>query len=201
VVNTFLFASLAVLLNLGLASMAIPGIDRVPKKFQTTLESIFFAPVGISSITLALGLLYTYSRFQWYYTSSWILIVIAHTMIGFPFMFRSLLSSYRKINPDYIHAARTLGSSQLDTFIRVQLPLMTPGLRTGIAFVTAVSIGEFAATNFIFWPEATTMSIAIFKYIGARQYGLASAMCFLVGMVSILCFMIIQQSTEEGLPF
>ena len=62
-------------------------------------------------------------------------------------------------------------------------------------------LGEFAATNFIFWPEATTMSIAIYKYIGARQYGLASAMCFLVGMVCILCFMAIQRSIDEGLPF
>lgn len=201
IINTFLFASLAVILDLGLVTMAIRGLERVPQKLQHLLESIFFSPIGLSSITIALGLLYTYSRFKWYYTSSWILIVIAHTMIGFPFMFRVLLSSYRKVNPDYVHAARTLGSSQLDAFLRIQLPLMTPGIRTGIAFVIAVSIGEFAATNFIYWPEATTMSIAIYKYIGARQYGIASAMCFLVGLVSMLCFLAIQKSMEEGLPF
>jgi len=201
IANTFLFASLAVILSLSFATMAIRGLEYVPEKAKPLMESIYFSPIGLSSITIALGLLYTYSRFQWYYSSTWILIVLAHTMMGFPFMFRSLLSSYRKINPDYIHAARTLGSSQLDVFIRVQLPLMTPGLQTGIAFVTAISIGEFAATNFLFWPEATTMSIAIYKYIGARQYGLASAMCFLVGLVSLLCFLAIQKSMDEGLPF
>ena len=200
VINTFLFASLAVILNLCLIFMVIHGLEHVSQKVQHLLESIFFAPIGLSSITIALGLLYTYGRFKWYYTSSWILIVIAHSMIGFPFMFRALLSSYKQVNPDYIHAARTLGSSQLDTFRRIQLPLMVPGIRTGIAFVTAMSIGEFAATNFIYYPEATTMSIAIYKYIGARQYGIAGAMCFIVGLVSMLCFLAIQKSEYEGLP-
>jgi len=200
-INTLLFATLAVILNLGLASFAIHGLDKISQKKQQILESVFFAPIGLSSITIALGLLFTYGRFQWYYTSSWILIVISHTMISFPFMFRALLSSFKKINPDYIHASRTLGSSQLDSFLRVQLPLMGPGIRTGIAFVIALSIGEFAATNFIYWPEATTMSIAIYKYIGARQFGIASAMCFLIGLVSVICFWIIQKSSDEGLPF
>jgi len=43
-------------------------------------------------------------------------------------------------------AARTLGAGPMDVFFTVTLPLMVPGIITGIILAFARSLGEFGAT-------------------------------------------------------
>ncbi|MBN9887954.1 molybdate ABC transporter permease subunit [Salipiger abyssi] len=73
-------------------------------------------------------------------------VVIACAVVGFPLMVRAIRQSAEAIDPRYARAARSLGASELRIFVTVTLPLMAPGILTGITLAFARAVGEFGAT-------------------------------------------------------
>jgi molybdate transport system permease protein len=73
-------------------------------------------------------------------------VVIACAVVGFPLMVRAIRQSAEAIDPRYARAARSLGASELRIFLTVTLPLMAPGILTGITLAFARAVGEFGAT-------------------------------------------------------
>lgn len=73
-------------------------------------------------------------------------VVIACAVVGFPLMVRAIRQSAEAIDPRYARAARSLGSSESRIFATVTLPLMAPGILTGITLAFARAVGEFGAT-------------------------------------------------------
>ena len=92
-----------------------------------------------------------------------------------------------------------LGRGRLDTFLTVQLPLIKNGLIVGIAFSMAITFGEFAATNFLYQTKGMTVSVAIWKYYGVKQFEKAAALSSILGLLSLVCFWIISKFEKNTL--
>lgn len=93
-------------------------------------------------------------------------VVIAQIVVSSPFFVQAAASSFRKVDPDTLIVARTLGSSSVATFFRVALPLSMPGLVTGASLAWARALGEFGATLLFAGnmpAETQTMPLAIFS--------------------------------------
>lgn len=73
-------------------------------------------------------------------------VVIACAVVGFPLLVRAIRQSAESIDPRYARAARSLGASEVRVFLTVTLPLMAPGILTGITLAFARAVGEFGAT-------------------------------------------------------
>lgn len=73
-------------------------------------------------------------------------VVIACAVVGFPLMVRAIRQSAEAIDPRYARAARSLGASEMRIFLSVTLPLMAPGILTGMTLAFARAVGEFGAT-------------------------------------------------------
>lgn len=73
-------------------------------------------------------------------------VVIACAVVGFPLMVRAIRQSTEAIDPRFARAARSLGASDLRVFCTITLPLMAPGILTGITLAFARAVGEFGAT-------------------------------------------------------
>jgi molybdate transport system permease protein len=61
-------------------------------------------------------------------------------------MVRAMRLSLEAVDRRLEQAARTLGAGRFDTFRSVTLPLMAPGILTGLVLAFARSLGEFGAT-------------------------------------------------------
>lgn len=73
-------------------------------------------------------------------------VIIACAVVGFPLMVRAVRQSSEAIDPRFARAARSLGASELRVFLTVTLPLMAPGILTGMTLAFARAVGEFGAT-------------------------------------------------------
>lgn len=73
-------------------------------------------------------------------------VVIACAVVGFPLMVRAIRQSVEAIDHRYLRAARSLGASEPWVFLSVTLPLMAPGILTGLTLAFARAVGEFGAT-------------------------------------------------------
>lgn len=111
-------------------------------------------PVGIILKTIDINLIFT-----------WTATVISAVIVSFPIMYRSLKSSFEQIDNNVIFAAKTLGLSEKEIFMKIMLPISYPGIIGAVILSFARAIGEFGATLMIAGniPGKTqTMPIAIF---------------------------------------
>ena len=155
----------------------------------TWLDSLSLLPLGVSAVTLGFGFLLAFPKLA---TSFWG-IPIAHALIGFPFVTRSLLPALRSLPTNLFDASQLLGASPLTIFRRVELPLLAPSFVTAASFSFAVSLGEFGASLVLTRPEFATLPIAIFDRLsrpGASSYAagmtLALVLILLTGSVILL---------------
>jgi sulfate/thiosulfate transport system permease protein len=76
-------------------------------------------------------------------------IIIALTLIGMPFVVRTVQPALQELAKDVEEAAETLGASSWYAFRRVILPAVLPALLTGFTLAFARGIGEYGSVIFI----------------------------------------------------
>lgn len=160
------------------------------------LDGLSLLPLATSAVTLGLGYLLAFPLLR---TSPWGL-TLAHTLIAFPFVTRSLLPALRSLPNNLIGAATTLGASPLKVLFKVELPLLTPSLVTAASFAFAISLGEFGATLVIQSERFATLPIAIFDRLGrpgAANYGSALALSFSLMAITALVMLLLEQFEDS----
>lgn len=162
------------------------------------LDSLSLLPLATSAVTLGLGYLLAFPMLR---ASAWGLI-LAHSLIAFPFVARSLLPALRALPDNVVYAAVTLGSRPLNILRRVELPLLLPSLITAASFAFAISIGEFGASLMLTRPEYATLPVAIFNRLGrpgAANYGAALALCAVLMALTTVVMLLLEHAGKSEL--
>jgi putative spermidine/putrescine transport system permease protein len=90
-------------------------------------------------------------------------IVVAHAIVGLPFIMRNCMASMRGIDPALQEAARTLGASSVRAFVDIVLPLARQGIISGALLVFIISFNEFTLSYFLYTIDAFPLSIWLFQ--------------------------------------
>jgi thiamine transport system permease protein len=182
--NSLFFAALTILIavSLGLiAAYAIAGRQSVVG--GRWLDPLFMLPLGTSAVTLGFGFIIALGDLR---TSSW-LVPIAHALVAFPFVVRSLLPILRSIQPRLREAAQILGASPARVWREIDLPIIMRAVLVGAVFAFTVSMGEFGATALVARPDLPTIPVAIYRFLGQPgliNFGQALALSTILMLVS-----------------
>jgi sulfate transport system permease protein len=155
----------------------VDAVIDLPFALPTAVSGIalatVFAPRGwIGRILEPLGIQVAYS---------WTGVVIALTLIGLPFVVRSVQPALEEVDASLEEAAESLGAGRWTVFRRVILPTVLPSLATGFTLAFARAIGEYGSVIFIagnipMRTEITPLLIVIkleqYDYLGAAALGL-----------------------------
>lgn len=154
--------------------------------FDALIDMPFAMPTAVSGIALVtvfsqngwLGRWLEPLGIQVAYT--WIGITVALTLIGLPFVVRTLQPALAALERDVEEAAESLGATRMQTFRRVILPVLMPALLTGFTLAFARGVGEYGSVIFIagnlpLKTEITPLLIVIkleqYDYNGAAVLG------------------------------
>ena len=160
----------------------------------------FALPTAVSGIALAtvftpngwLGTQLESIGIQVAYT--WVGVTVALTLIGLPFVVRSVQPALEEVDVSLEEAAESLGASRWTVFRRVILPTVLPALATGFTLALARAIGEYGSVIFIagnlpMRTEITPLLIVIkleqYDYLGAAALGLVMLCVSFVMLLSI----------------
>ena len=80
---------------------------------------------------------------------TWIGVTVALTLIGMPFVVRSVQPALLEVQRDLEDAAETLGAGRFYVFRRIILPTVLPALLTGFTLAFARAVGEYGSVIFI----------------------------------------------------
>ena len=118
---------------------------------------------------------------------TWQGAVVAAAVVAFPLIYKAARAAFEDTDARFAQAARTLGASEWEVFLRIALPLATRGIAAGLALTFARAMGEFGATLMIAGnlPGKTqTLSVAVYTAVQAGDDPLAFSLTL---VISVLC--------------
>jgi spermidine/putrescine transport system permease protein len=122
------------------------------------------------------------------FTLGFTTIVIAHIMFCVSYVAMTLKARLRGFDWTLEDAAMDLGAGPTRTFLRVTLPLITPGILAAALLSFALSIDDFIITYFVAGPDVKTFPLQIFgqsRTATPPQINVLATM-ILVGSVAVL---------------
>ncbi len=129
------------------------------KKFigKTLLDGLTHLPLVLPPVVIGYLLLVLLGRKGiiggWLYQNlgisfifNWKGAAVASAVVAFPLLVRAIRLSIEQVDEGLEAAARTLGAGSLRVFFTVTMPLIMPGIITGVILAFARSLSEFGAT-------------------------------------------------------
>ncbi len=170
------------------------------KLIDALIDMPFALPTAVSGIALTavfaqngwIGQYLAPFGIQVAYT--WIGVVVALTLIGLPFVVRSVQPALLEVQRDLEDAAETLGAGRITIFMRIILPTVLPALLTGFTMAFARAVGEYGSVIFIagnlpmkteIAPLLIVIKLEQFDYVGAAAIGFLMLVISFVMLLSI----------------
>jgi thiamine transport system permease protein len=194
--NSLLIAGATVTLALTVGLVSAYLLTGRPSAVKSFLDPLFMLPLGTSAVTLGFGYIVALDQPPLNLRASPVLLPLAHTLVAFPFVVRSLLPALRGMNPRWREAAGVLGASPSRVVREIDLPIVARALLVGAVFAFTVSVGEFGATLLLARPTFPTMPVVIYRLLGAQgalNQGQGLAMSTLLMMVCAVGFILIER--------
>lgn len=170
-----------------------------PSRMSRGLGVVLDLPVVIPPAVVGVGLLQAFGRqgllgptleaagIRVPFTQS--AVVLAQVVVAGPFFVQAATTAFRKVEPEAIAVARTLGATPRQAFVRIAIPIAGPGLLAGASLAWARALGEFGATLLFagnLSGRTQTMPLAIFSALESDLRLAVVFSLFLVGLGAIL---------------
>jgi len=195
-INSLFYSVLATLLAVVLGIPLALAMRSRNRTIPTLASTMILLPLGVSSISVAYGLMLTIAVPTGLVTNPWPIIVIAQTIIGLPFSARAIEISMRSIDSELLEQADSLGASRMQRLLFVEIPLLAPGILVGGVFAFAMAIGEMSATYLIALPQNYTLAVAIYDNFATRHFVEAGAAALILVMVCVIAFLLMERISE-----
>ena len=202
--NSLFLAVTSSLLATVLGTLAAFTIDRTKRQWLSkTLQSVNNIPMmnpdivtGVSMMLLFVGVatLLKTANFLGMWT-----MLIAHTTFNLPYVTLSVLPKFRQMDKHLTEAALDLGCTPAQTFFRVELPCILPGMLSGLMMSFTLSLDDFVISHFVSSPDFKTLPLYIYNQTAHEVKFSMYALCALM-IVAILILLIavnVAGSVEE----
>ena len=146
----------------------------------------------------------TVEWFGWRILFTWGAAAIASAIMGFPLFVLSARAAIAGVDPALEHAARTLGSSEVEVTRRITLPLARRGILAGLVLGATRALGEFGATLMVAGsiPGRTqTLPLALYDAVQNRQYAQANGMVLLLTVLAFVSLWAVRRFEQPRQSF
>ena len=200
--NSVRFAICTMVIAVTVGTIVSYYLARSQRQNAGVLDAMFMMPLGVSAVIMGFGFLIAFDQDPMDLRASWTILVIAHSLIAYPFVIRSVLPTLRGIPIHLREAAAVLGASPAKTFFHIDMPILSGALLVGATFAFAVSMGEFGASLLLVRPEFTTMPVAIFRLLGQpgdSNIGQAVALSTILMVIVAIGFILIERFRHKDM--
>lgn len=168
------------LISTFLGTLTALALERQNFWGKVTYDAILYLPVIIPDIVMALSTLLFFVVLG--VALSKYTILIAHVAFNISFVAIVVRARLADMNSTLEEAAADLGANEWQTFRRVTLPLLMPGIISGALLAFTLSLDDFVITFFVAGPGSTTLPVRVYSMI---RFGLTPE----VNAVSTLMFL------------
>jgi spermidine/putrescine transport system permease protein len=173
-------ATWSTIISTFLGTLTALALERHRFWGKITYDAILYLPIIIPDIVMALSTLLFFVVLG--VALSKYTILIAHVAFNISFVAIVVRARLADMSSTLEEAAADLGANEWQTFRRVTLPLLTPGIVSGALLAFTLSLDDFVITFFVAGPGSTTLPVRVYSMI---RFGLTPE----VNAVSTLMFL------------
>jgi spermidine/putrescine transport system permease protein len=194
--NSIKIGLLATIFSTILGTMIAFAIGRYAFKGRSTSNLLIFLPMATPEIVLGASLLSLFLVFQ-INPGIWP-PVIAHVVICFSFVVVTVKARIASLDPRLEQAAMDLYANEFQTFRRVTLPLVAPGIAAAALLAFSLSFDDFIITNF---NSGTLTTFPKFVYVSAArgipaQANVIGSAMFFLALAIVIAGQLISKKTK-----
>ncbi len=192
--NSLFLATTSSLLATVLGTFAALGLDRMRNRYlKATINSVTNVPMmnpdivtGVSMMLLfvALGGILGIGDVLGKWT-----MLIAHTTFSLPYVILSVMPRFRQFDRTLREAALDLGCTPAQSFFKVELPAIVPGVVSGLVMAFTLSLDDFVISHFVSSPDFQTLPLYIYNQTAHNVKYSMYALCTLI-IVTILVLLL-----------
>jgi putative spermidine/putrescine transport system permease protein len=157
VISTLTATFVGTLAALGLSSEHMPA--------RRLIMALMISPLIVPLIITASGMAFFFAQVNLIATLPG--IILAHTILGLPFVVITVTSTLVGFDNSLIRAGANLGGTPAYNFFKIQMPLIAPGMISGALFAFITSFDEIVIILFIGGPQQHTLPLQMWS--GIRQ--------------------------------
>ena len=164
--NSLIISFFATIIATVLGTVAALGLSRAHMPYRTVIMAILLSPMIVPLIITAAGMFFFYSRIN--LQGTYLGVILAHATLGTPFVVITVTATLSGFDQSLIRAAASLGSKPANTFFKVIMPLITPGVISGALFAFVTSFDEVVVVLFVGTFQQHTIPWQMFS--GIREH-------------------------------
>ena len=184
--NSLIIAFFATIGSTILGTVAALGLSSRHMPYKAAFMALLISPMIVPLIISGTAIFFFMAKVGLAATHTG--IVLSHIILGTPFVAITVTATLSGFDHSVTRAAASLGSNPVNTFMKITLPLIMPGVISGGLFAFVTSFDEVVVVLFLAGLENTTIPIQM--WVGLREQLsptiMAVATCLIVMSTLIL---------------
>jgi len=148
------------------------------------LRGLLMAPLIVPQIVTGAGIFLMFDAIG--LTGTIPGLVLAHAVLAIPYVVATVGAALAGLDRRLEQAALSLGASPAEAFRRVTLPLILPGVLSGLLFAAVLSFDELIVSLFLASPETRTVTVLMWSNVLGEVDPAITAIATLLLAVSLL---------------
>lgn len=161
--NSLTVAFLSSLISTIIGTLAAVGIYKYKFRGKTVLDGLLYVPIIIPEIVMGIALLMFFSQLK--ITTGLLTLILAHTTFSLSYVVIVVKSKLESFDSSLEEAAMDLGATPFQTFYKITLPIIAPGILAGALLAFTLSMDDVIVSFFVSGPGFTTLPLKIFSMV------------------------------------
>ncbi len=197
ILNTYILGLCAILVIIVLGIFISYLTVRKRNKLTAILDTITMFPFIIPGSVLGISYLFAFNKEPIMLSGTAFIMVSSFIIRRMPYTIRSSTAIIGQISPSIEEAAISLGSSDLEAFGKVIVPMMMPGVLAGAIMSWVTVISELSSSIILYTSKTQTLTVSIYTEVIRGNYGNAAAYSTVLTLTSIISLLVFFKLTGK----
>ena len=194
--NTIIIPAQALVLIIFFAVLIAYVTVRRPGIFTSIADTVSMIPYIVPGSVLGITLLIAFNKPPIILSGTMFIMVIALVIRRLPYTIRSSVAILQQIPMNIEEAALSLGSSKMNTFYRITMPMMAAGIISGAILSWITMISELSSAILLYTGRTRTLTVEIYTQIIRGNYGIAAALSTILAILTIASLLLFSKFSQ-----
>ena len=197
ILNTYLFGLAAIVLVVVMGILISYLTVRKSSFLTMILDTLTMFPYIIPGSVLGIALLSSFNTGLLVLSGTAIIMIISLTIRRMPYTIRSSTAIISQISPSVEEAAVSLGATEFQSFRKIMIPMMLPGVMAGAIMSWITLISELSSSIILYTSSTSTLTVAIYAEVIRSNFGNAAAYSTILTLTSIVSLLLFFKLTKS----
>lgn len=164
--NSVIVAIAATIVATIIGTLAALGMQRFQFRGKQGIDALFYLPVIVPEIVMAASLVIFFGFIQFHLSMT--TVILAHIAFCMSYVIIVVRARLEGFDRTLEEAAMDLGANEFQTFFKITLPLIMPGILSGALLAFTLSIDDYIITSFVAGVGSTTLPLQIYSMVKTK---------------------------------